>query len=104
MTWLRDAKNIQLLSLYESRLRKAAEKTQAELERLQAARKQARPRATEEAIRLSKLDVHEGACQYNGESDFDPADDHGQFVHSIEEIARAANPQERLRATGARRT
>jgi hypothetical protein len=97
MTWLRDGKSIQLLSLYESRLRKAAEKAQAEIERLQAARKEAHERAMEEAIRLSKLAVHEGNCQYQGGDDFEPAADHGQFVYSTHEIARAADRQERLR-------
>lgn len=97
MTWLRDARSIQLLSLYESRLRKAAEKTQAEIERIQSARKEAHAKAQEQAIRLAKLAVHEGNLQYNGESDFEPAGDHGQFVFSIPELARAADLEDRLR-------
>jgi hypothetical protein len=97
MTWLRDAKSIQLLSLYESRLRKAAEKTQAEIERIQSARKEAYAKAQEQAIRLAKLAVHEGHLQYNGDTDFEPAGDHGQFVFSIPELARAADREDRLR-------
>ena len=97
MTWLRDAKSIQLLSLYESRLRRAAEKTQAEIERLQSARKEAYAHAQEQAIRLAKLAVHEGNFKYNGETDFEPAGDHGQFVFSIPELARVAELQDRLR-------
>ena len=96
MTWLREAKSIQLLSLYESRLRKAAEKTQAELERLQAARKEAYAEAQEQAIRLARLAVHEGNV-YTGDADFQPAADHGQFVFSAEELVRAADFRDRLR-------
>lgn len=54
MAWIQDAKSIQLFTLYESRLRKAAEKAQAGIERLQAARKKAHALAMEEAIRFAK--------------------------------------------------
>jgi hypothetical protein len=78
MAWLREGKNIQVRSLYESCLPQAAEKVQAEWERFQAARQEAHRHAIYEAIRLSKLAVHEFNCQYRGGDDFEPAADHGQ--------------------------
>ena len=95
MTWLRDGKNIQLLSLYESRLRKAAEKTQTELERLQKARKEAHAHAQRQAIQLAKVAVSKGK-DYEPGGDFLPARDHGQFVFSTDELVRAVDRQNRL--------
>jgi hypothetical protein len=95
MTWISEAKNIQLLSLYETRLRNAAAKAQAEIERLQAARKEAHAHAQAEAIRLAKVAAAEGQT-YDGAKDFEPAAEHGQFVFSAEHIARAADRRDRL--------
>src|SRR5581483_480876 len=89
VTWLQDGRSIQLLGLYESRLRKAAERSQAELERIQTARKQAHAKALDEAIRLSKVAVAE-QVDYQGESDFEPSADYGQFVFSVDEVVRAS--------------
>jgi hypothetical protein len=80
MTWLRDARSLQLLGVYESRLRSAAAKTLAELERLQTARKEAYQEARADALRLTKLALHEGR-QYDPGADFEPARDYGQFVY-----------------------
>ncbi len=54
-TWLRDAHNFQLLALYESRLRRAVEKNEAQLRSLQLERKAARAAALEEALLLARL-------------------------------------------------
>jgi hypothetical protein len=95
MTWITHAKEIQLLGVYESRLRNAAAKTQAEIERIQSARKKAHAQAQQQAIHLAKVAAAQGQT-YDGAKDFHPSADHGQFVYSPEEIARAADRDERL--------
>lgn len=95
MTWLRHCKSLQLLTLYESRTRRALEKATEELNSLQAARKEAHTRAQQEAIRLAKVALSEGR-EYQPGRDFEPASAHGEFVFSEPELARVVDRRNRL--------
>jgi hypothetical protein len=70
-TWLGEGKNIQLLTLYEQRIQRAAEKGTAELRTLQTERKAARQKALEEAQLLAQLAYMNGE-QYDASRDFPP--------------------------------
>ena len=93
-TWVEQARNLQLLTLYENRIRRAVEKNTVQLEAMQAKRKQAHNTAQHEAIRLWQLAEAEGKT-YSPDEDFTPSRDHGGFVFSTPEIARAINRKER---------
>ncbi len=93
-TWVEQARNLQLLTLYENRIRRAIEKNTVQLEAMQAKRKQAYRDAQFEAIRLSQLAEAEGQT-YNPGEDFTPARDHGGFVFSASEIARVTDRKRR---------
>ncbi|HVW85302.1 MAG TPA: hypothetical protein VHB50_11510 [Bryobacteraceae bacterium] len=67
-TWADDAHQLQLLSLYESRIRRGIEKDMAEIRRLQAERKAAEKQALEEAQLLACL-------AYMRNQPYDPAQD-----------------------------
>src|SRR5580658_6932999 len=67
-TWLRDGKNLQLLTLYEQRIQRAFEKNMAQLRTMQADRKAARQQALEEAQLLAQLAAMKGEA-------YDPAPD-----------------------------
>jgi hypothetical protein len=67
-TWIEQAKNLQLLTIYEQRIRRSIEKNMAELRALQAERQAAVTRAEKEARLLLQLAEHEGR-------NFDPAID-----------------------------
>ena len=53
-TWLSQAKNIQLLSLYEGRIRRALDRDKAELQAVQQARKQQAAKDMDTAVALYK--------------------------------------------------
>ena len=57
--WLADGKNIQLLALYETRIRRNIEKNEKLLKELQTERKAARAKALYEEILLAKLAISE---------------------------------------------
>jgi hypothetical protein len=95
MTWISESKNLQLLTLYESRIRRALEKATEELNRLQAARKQAYAQAQQDAIRLVKVAMSEGE-EYDPGDDFEPASAHGEFVFSESELARLIDRRNRI--------
>jgi len=59
-TWMAESNNIQLLSLYETRIRRNIEKNEKRLEALQSARKDARDKAMEEALLLAQLALMKG--------------------------------------------
>ncbi len=82
-TWLAEAKNLNLLTLYESRIQRRFEKNMAELHRLQAERKAALEAAIEEAALLSHLAKSKGEA-YNPAEAFLTRG----FEFSPEEIAR----------------
>ena len=80
-TWLADAKQIQLLSLYEQRIQRSIERNMAELRTLRAERLAARQEAVEEAILLAEL------AKSKGETYRPPADFPSRvFVFSSAEI------------------
>ncbi len=58
--WKEQAKNLILISLYETRFRRAVEKDMAELHALQEKRKASYSRAQDEAIRLLQLALSQG--------------------------------------------
>jgi hypothetical protein len=70
-----------LISLYETRLRRAVEKDIAALEAMQTKRKEAYSRAQDEAIRLAQLAAAEGQ-DYYPDGDFQPASAYGEFIYS----------------------
>jgi hypothetical protein len=90
-TWLKEGKNIQLLSLYQQRIQRSIERNMAELRTLRAERKAARDQAVEEAILLSQLAKSKGET-YNPAADFpSPA-----FVFSAAEFPSLIARKQRL--------
>ncbi len=94
-TWVEHAHNLQLLTLYENRIRRAIEKNTAQLQAMQAERKEVYLKARNEAIRLVELAQTEGET-YNPGADFTPASEYGGFVFSAAEIARVVDRRDRL--------
>jgi hypothetical protein len=94
-TWVDQARNLQLLTLYESRIRRAIEKNTQQLQALQAERKSSYAHAQCQAIQLWKLAKAEGQ-DYDPASDFLPAREHGGFVFSAAEIDRVVDRDWRL--------
>jgi hypothetical protein len=90
--WLADGKNLQMLSIYEQRIRRGIEKNETQLQELQAERKAERAQALEEAILLAELALSEG-------ENYDPTDDlhENGFGFSAPEIFRLASRRVRLR-------
>ncbi len=95
-TWIEQAKSLQLLTLYENRIRRAIEKNTVQLEAMQAKRKAAFVNARTEAIRLAQLAEAEGEPYYDPAADFEPASDHGGFIFSTPEIERTIDRRNRL--------
>jgi hypothetical protein len=99
-TWLAQAKNLQLLTTYEQRIRRSVEKNMAELRALQAERKAAVARAEKEARLLVQLAEAEGN-NYDPAIDFPPESQPLCFVFSRLEIKRQIERNHRLeRASG----
>jgi hypothetical protein len=94
-TWIAHSRQLQLLTLYESRIRRAIEKNTAGFRALQAERKQAHAIAQQEAILLIREAQSEGKT-YDPASDFLPAESHGGFVFSTSEIDRILSRRSRL--------
>ena len=94
MVWKEQAKNLLLISLYETRMRRAVEKDIAALQAMQAERKTSYARAQDEAIRLAQLAESEG--NYDPGDDFVPASAHGGFVFSETELLRVLDRQNRV--------
>ncbi len=93
--WKEQAKNLILISLYETRFRRAVEKDMAALEILQEKRKASYARAQDEAIRLLQLALSQGK-DYDPGEDFLPASAHGEFVFSAPELLRVIDRAARL--------
>jgi hypothetical protein len=93
--WLAEAKNLALLTLYESRIQRRAEKNMAELRTLQAERATALQQAVDEAILLTQEAESKGET-FNIERDFSLFAAPCQFDFSTTEIARLARRQRRL--------
>ncbi|MGA7235262.1 MAG: hypothetical protein WBY44_06270 [Bryobacteraceae bacterium] len=95
MVWKEQAKNLLLISLYETRFRRAVEKDMATLQALQEKRKASYARAQDEAIRLLQLALSEGK-DYDPGDDFVPASAHGQFVFSASDLSRVIDRAARI--------
>ena len=93
--WKEQAKNLILISLYETRFRRAVEKDMAELNALQEKRKASYARAQDEAIRLLQLALSQGE-DYDPGDDFLPASAHGEFVFSSPALLRVIDRAARL--------
>jgi hypothetical protein len=91
-TWLKEGKNIGLLSLYERRIQNNMERNLKIVMESQAARREALERAAEHAILLQTMARKEGQI-FNIEKDFPLESQLPQFVFSGAEIARAATLQ-----------
>src|SRR5947209_2231661 len=93
--WLADGKNIQLLALYETRIRRNIEKNEKLLEELQTERKAAYAKALYQEIILAKLAISENV-PYEA-----PDPEENGFEFSTDKITRLA--QRELRLEQARR-
>ena len=90
-TWLAEARNLNLLTLYESRIQRRFEKNMTELRRLQAERKAVLAAAIEEAALLSH------AAEWKGESyNLAEAFQLRNFEFSTVEITRMVSRWRRL--------
>jgi hypothetical protein len=94
-TWVQEAHNLQLLTLYENRIRRAIEKNTAQLEAIQERRKKAYERARYEAIQLVQLADFDGE-EYDPTPDFTPASAYGGFVFSMDELYTFVDRNNRL--------
>ncbi|HEX3875570.1 MAG TPA: hypothetical protein VHW24_01200 [Bryobacteraceae bacterium] len=101
-TFLREAHQLHLLTVYESRLSRLISRDTATLQALQTERKTAHSRAQQEAQQLSKVAAHEGHA-YNPGDDFEPPSAHGGFVFSARELQRIEDRQKRLARAAALR-
>jgi hypothetical protein len=90
-TWLGDARNIQLLSLYQQRIERSVAKSMAEFRALRAERTAARQQALEEALLLAQLAKSKGET-YCPAADFPSP----EFVFSSAEIEQLIARQRRL--------
>src|SRR5262249_1383791 len=88
---------LMLVSLYETRLRRAVEKDIAALEAMQAKRKEAYTQAQNEAIRLAQHAASQGE-EYDPGDDFVPASAYGQFVFSEPDLRRVFDRRNRVSA------
>jgi hypothetical protein len=95
MVWKEQAHNLLLISLYETRMRRAVEKDMAALEAMQNKRKEAYAQAQNEAIRLAQLAASEGE-EYDPGEDFVPASAYGEFVFSEPDLLRVLDRRNRV--------
>jgi hypothetical protein len=93
--WKEQAHNLILLSLYETRFRRAVEKDMAALDALQTKRKEAYTQAQNEAIRLAQLAASQGE-EYDPGDDFVPASAYGEFVFSTPDLLRVLDRRNRV--------
>jgi hypothetical protein len=93
--WKEHSHSLMLISLYETRLRRAVEKDIAALQAMQTQRKDAYARAQDEAIRLAQLAASQGE-EYDPGEDFQPASAYGEFVFSEPDLLRVLDRRNRL--------
>jgi len=93
--WAADAKNLNLLTLYEGRIQRRVEKNLQILNQLQEKRQAALKQAVEEAALLAQAAVAQGET-YNVECDFPREVLPPQFDFSLAGIARLVTHQRRL--------
>jgi hypothetical protein len=94
-TWIAQAKNLQLLTTYEQRIRRSVEKNMAEFRTLQSERKAAAAKVEQEARLLVQLAEAEGG-NYDPASDFPPESQPPGFVFSRPTIVRQIERGQRL--------
>jgi hypothetical protein len=103
--WLADGRNIQLLSVYETRIRRNIEKNDKQVKELQTERKATHEKALHEEILLAKLAISEGTpylyCEeecptYPGESTPRATTRGHGFEFSTDQITRLARRELRL--------
>ncbi len=105
-TWIAEARNLNLLTLYESRIQRRFEKNMAELRRLQSERKAALEAAIEEAALLSHLAESKGETYNPAEAfvargfEFSPVEIARKVTrwhHLVEAKKLSATPRKELR-------
>ena len=94
-TWVEQAHNLQLLTVYEGRIRRTLEKNTAQLKALQTERKAALEKAREQAALFVEHAESNGEI-YLPAYDFTPAHEWGGFVFSAPEIALRRDRECRL--------
>jgi hypothetical protein len=104
--WLADGKKLQMLALYEQRIRRSIEKNEKQLKELQTERQAAYNKALEEEKLLAQLAILEGETYaYEGECSIYPgkgttgmnASGQNGFGFSTSQITRLAHREIRLR-------
>jgi hypothetical protein len=93
--WKEHSHSLMLISLYETRLRRAVEKDIAALQAMQEKRKEAYAAAQNEAIRLAQLAASQGE-EYDPGEDFQPASAYGEFVFSAPDLLRVLDRRNRV--------
>jgi hypothetical protein len=94
-TWLEESQNLQLLTLYESRIQRSLDKALAQLTTIQEKRAAAHQRAMEEAQLLANLSHMKGK-RYDPAPDFPPAPPKIGSVISADIINRTITRNHRL--------
>ena len=94
-TWAEQAHNLQLLTVYEGRIRRTLEKNMTHLKALQAERKAAHHKAFEQAELLMEHAESKGETYQPGD-DFLPAREWGGFVFSSADMDRRRSRKNRL--------
>jgi hypothetical protein len=94
-TWTEQAHSLSLLTTYEGRITRRADKNMAQLTEMQTRRREAYAQAQKEAIHLVQLAEAQDEV-YEPGGDFQPASAHGEFVFSAPEIARVRDRRDRL--------
>ena len=89
-TWMHDARNLQLLTIYEQRIRRAIDKATAQLEAIQTKREQAVKEDTRQAKLLMQLAQAQGR-PYQPEAFFSAGPRVRESVFSTPEVARELN-------------
>jgi len=97
VTWACEARNFNLMSLYESRAQRRLERNMIMLKQLQSERKAAFDQAVEEATLLAQYAASQGEA-YNVEHDFPPEALPPQFAFSLPKIASRVAHNLRLAA------
>ena len=95
VVWLKEGKNLGLLSLYENRIQRRVEKDMQMIRQLQQDRQAALQQAAEEAELLAQLAASKGEA-YDIERDFPREAMPPQFAFSTAQIARLATYNRRL--------
>jgi hypothetical protein len=95
VVWLKEGKNLGLLTLYESRIQRRVEKDMQMIRQLQQDRNAALDKAVEDATLLAQLAASKGEV-YDIERDFPREALPQQFVFSTGEIARRVAHNRRL--------